>query len=418
MSLKDVTQSGDLLGSVARVPDRISLGRMTQDTVKLVFKENDAPKNYLYWVLRSPQYKAYCRARAMGTTNLSLSREDFLSYPVPKLTPARENLVAVLEAVEEKVTLNHQINQTLEQMAQALFKSWFVDFEPVKAKIAARERWQALQPENEPASPVCYATELDEPPAVGDLETTMNRAAMQAIAGKTTGQLDALRAVDPERYQELYETAALFPSAMQSSELGEIPEGWETGSLSDLIDFNPRRTLRKGALAPYLDMKNVPTSGHLAEEIVQREMGSGTKFINGDTLLARITPCLENGKTAFVDFLEEGETGWGSTEYIVLRPTGCYPKSLGYFIARDGNFRSAAIQSMTGTSGRQRADTKSLSSMKWLIYPSSIVEKFDFTASSYLRLAKNHGDQNKALAETRDVLLPKLFSGKLACSVL
>ena len=87
-----------------------------------------------------------------------------------------------------------------------------------------------------------------------------------------------------------------------------------------MIEVNPPRILRKGDVAPYLDMANMPTQGHSPDKVIDRAFGSGMKFINGDTLVARITPCLENGKTAFVDFLKEGQVGWGSTEYIVLRP--------------------------------------------------------------------------------------------------
>ncbi|OHY99692.1 hypothetical protein BC443_02680 [Salinicola sp. MIT1003] len=172
----------------------------------------------------------------------------------------QDGIVKIVKDLDDKIQLNHQINQTLEQMAQALFKSWFVDFEPVKAKIALRERWQALQPENEPASPVCYAAELDEPPALGDLETYMNRAAMQAISGKTAEQLDALRTEDPERYEELFETAALFPSAMQESELGEIPEGWEPSTVGKEFDV---------------------TMGQSPPGDTYNETGEGTPFFQG-----------------------------------------------------------------------------------------------------------------------------------------
>ena len=79
--------------------------------------------------------------------------------------------------------------------------------------------------------------------------------------------------------------------------------------MPDAIEVNPRRTLKGGTIAPYLDMKNLPTQGHSAEEVIDREFSSGTKFQNGDTLLARITPCLENGKTGYVDFLEDGQVG-------------------------------------------------------------------------------------------------------------
>ncbi len=105
-------------------------------------------------------------------------------------------------------------------------------------------------------------------------------------------------------------------------------------------------------------------------------MASGTKFIKGDTLLARITPCLENGKTAYVDFLENEQVGWGSTEYIVIRPSNGRPSSLGYMIARLDPFRAKAIQTMTGTSGRQRASAQALAEQRWIDYP---IELLNFT---------------------------------------
>jgi len=138
-----------------------------------------------------------------------------------------------------KIQINHQVNETLEQMAQGIFKSWFVDFDPVKAKIAAKERWLVMQPVGESASPVCYAGETE---ALPDLETYMNLAAMQAISGKDEKALACLQAEQPEQYAELWETAALFPSTMQDSDLGAIPETWEVTQLSDCLD-----TLETGA---------------------------------------------------------------------------------------------------------------------------------------------------------------------------
>jgi type I restriction enzyme S subunit len=161
-------------------------------------------------------------------------------------------------------------------------------------------------------------------------------------------------------------------------------------------------------------MKNIPTNGHLAEDVYLREMASGTKFINGDTLLARITPCLENGKTAYVDFLEKDQVGWGSTEYIVMRPKDNRPLSLGYIIARLDSFRSKAIQTMTGTSGRQRANAKAISELIWVDYPLELLTTFDQISGSFLTKAKVNGDQSKALSHIRDTLLPKLLSGELS----
>jgi len=128
-SLKDVTQAADLLGAVAMVPSGVEAGRLTQDTVKLVPRIADPPLDYLYWLLRTPQVRARCKSMATGTTNLGLARNDFLSIPVPALTPGRHKITALLGALDDKIELNRKMNRTLEEMAQAVFKSWFIDFD-------------------------------------------------------------------------------------------------------------------------------------------------------------------------------------------------------------------------------------------------------------------------------------------------
>ena len=133
VSLKDVTQSADLLGAVSKVPGSIASGRLTQDTVKLEFKAADAQRNYIYWLLRTPEYRAYCKAHATGTTNLGLTREDFLSFRVPALSDQRATLIEIIQSIDDKIELNRRMNQTLESMARAIFRSWFVDFDPPEA---------------------------------------------------------------------------------------------------------------------------------------------------------------------------------------------------------------------------------------------------------------------------------------------
>ena len=142
VSLKDVTQSADLLGAVARVPSEFNQGRLTQDTVKLVFRDG-APASLIYWVLRSPSYREFCRSYATGTTNLGLPRDDFLAYPIPDPTPERLRFVALLDALDEKIELNRRMNETLDAMARAIFKDWFVDFGPTRAKMEGREPYLA-----------------------------------------------------------------------------------------------------------------------------------------------------------------------------------------------------------------------------------------------------------------------------------
>ena len=213
-------------------------------------------------------------------------------------------------------------------------------------------------------------------------------------------------AMDPE-------IVALFPDRFVDSELGEIPAGWEVKALPELIEVNPKRSLQQGELAPYLDMANMPTKGHVPGTVIQRPFSSGMRFANGDTLVARITPCLENGKTAYVDFLRDGEIGWGSTEYIVMRPKSPLPSEFAYCLARSVEFRDFAIQNMTGTSGRQRVPAKALSQFMFLLAPDQIAESFGRAVQPLLRRASRAVNNSRALAAFRGTLLPKLISGEL-----
>jgi type I restriction enzyme S subunit len=175
--LKDVTQSADLLGAVARLPIDQTPGRLTQDTVRLEPIGADVPLGYLYWLIRTPQYRSYCRAHATGTTNLGLAREDFLAFPASQPTLIQRKIVEILEGLDEKIEFNRRMSQTLETIARALFKSWFVDFDPVRAKAEGRD----------PGLPPHFAD--------------------------------------------------LFPDSFEDSELGEIPKGWKVGSVDDEFDL-------------------------------------------------------------------------------------------------------------------------------------------------------------------------------------
>lgn len=120
VSLKDVTQSADLLGSVACFPSELGRGRLTQDTVKLVPKCEGVPLQFLYWTMRTPQYREYCRSRATGTTNLGLARDDFLAYPVPEPTTERIALAALLGALDDKIELNRKMGETIQALVRAV----------------------------------------------------------------------------------------------------------------------------------------------------------------------------------------------------------------------------------------------------------------------------------------------------------
>jgi type I restriction enzyme S subunit len=322
--------------------------------------------NQNMWVIRAlpakidPIFLHYCfrelskipLAWVSGSARGFLRRDDVrsLTFSLPPIAEQRA-LGELLKALDDKIELNRRMNETLEAMARAIFKDWFVDFGPTRAKMEGRAPYLA-----------------------------------------------------PDIW-------SLFPDRLDDE---DKPEGWKVVPLSALIDVNPSEQLARGKLAPYLEMASIPTEGSIPAPHALREFGSGMRFRNGDALLARITPCLENGKTAFVQNLSEGELGWGSTEFIVLRARPPMPKPVAYLVARDPIFRANAIRSMTGTSGRQRASHDAISS-----YPLTKPDEdelwkrlHDLIVPMFKRIAAN-GEENETLAATRDLLLPKLMSGEV-----
>ena len=289
-----------------------------------------------------------------GSTMPKLTQRNLCRVAIPT-PPLREQraIAQILGALDDKIELNRRMNETLEAMARAIFKDWFVDFGPTRAKIEGRD------------------------------------------SGLPTHIAD------------------LFPDRLVDSEMGPIPEGWEVRPLVDLIELNPNRPLRKSQDAPYLNMANMPTQGHAPAVVFTRPYGSGMRFMNGDTLAARITPCLENGKTAYVDFLEDGQIGWGSTEYIVMRPKPPLPNEFAYFLARSDRFREFAIQNMSGTSGRQRVQAKALSLFPMTNPSRKVAEAFGTLIHSFIVRASVTSGESRSLAGLRDSLLPKLVSGAI-----
>lgn len=130
---------------------------------------------------------------------------------------------------------------------------------------------------------------------------------------------------------------------------------WTRMRAADFIDFNPRMSIKKGAVATKVAMDKLQPFTKRIPEVEKAAFSGGSKFRNGDTIMARITPCLENGKTAFVDILEKDEVAFGSTEFIVLRAKeGISDPQFIYYLAISPSFRNVAIKSMVGSSGRQR----------------------------------------------------------------
>ena len=142
---------------------------------------------------------------------------------------------------------------------------------------------------------------------------------------------------------------------------------WRKKQLQEIAFLKPTETLKKGDIAPNIPMANIKEFQRDVVKIDYSEFRGGTKFRNGDTLLAKITPCLENGKTAFVNCLQEDEIGFGSTEFIVLRAKENIDERFLYYLSISPEFRKQAISLMEGTSGRKRVNENALKISDFLI---------------------------------------------------
>jgi type I restriction enzyme, S subunit len=259
-------------------------------------------------------------------------------------TDYQDKISQLLSCLDNKIDNLRRQNETLEKIAQTLFKHWFIDFEFP----------------NDDGKPY-----------------------------KSSG------------------------GAMVASELGDIPAGWRVGKLEELIIVNPRESIKTGAIVKYVDMRALSTSSMEITDYVTREFTSGSKFKNQDTLLARITPCLENGKTAFVSILDDGEVAFGSTEFIVLRAKeNCCPEYI-YPLARSPYFRDFAVKNMTGSSGRQRIPNDVIANYKLAIPDIQTIKNYQKICRPLFLKTSSNQKQIQILTKTRDALLPKLMSGEL-----
>ena len=293
--------------------------------------------DYLYYYLSTDVFQSFITNHIDSqSAQPNISSTTIGKYPItiPSIK-VQKRIASILKSLDDKIEVNRKINENLEQQAQALFKSWFVDFEPFK-----------------------------------------------------NGEF-------------------------VESELGMIPKGWRVGTLNEIALINPSRTLRKGETAAYLDMKNMPTSGPFPLYCESKEYTGGMRFQNQDTLMARITPCLENGKVAYVNFLNDGEIAFGSTEYIVMTTKNGFMPELLYFLCRDESFKSYATKNMNGSSGRQRVSGETIGDYKIAIPPKSLISPIAPYLKSVMDNIKNNGFESRRLAQLRDTLLPRLMSGEL-----
>lgn len=321
-------------------------------------------------------------------TNVSKSRFESLEIKIPSLQ-TQKAIVAILVKLDDKIEINRHINQTLEAMAQAIFKSWFVDFDPVKAKITA------VQEGRDPL-----------------------RAAMSAISGKPDTELDAL---PPEQYAQLAATAALFPDEMEESELGEIPRGWSCGGLGDICSFTAGSAFKpehQGSTEgdyPFIKVSDMNLAGN---EVFIQSANNYVSKAQQSEMKAKLHPV---GATVFAKI---GVALISNRRRLLISPT-----------IIDNNLMSASP--VEGKSGQyflysllSTLDFNTLVSGTALPYinvsdlkkipivrpPSEACRAFEAKASSIFSMMQTLAAQSSILATTRNALLPKLLSGEIETS--
>src|SRR5690554_1338290 len=335
IALTDLTQSCDILGSPAVIKDDKYKYLHNQRLGLVTEEEGLIDKTFLYYYFNTHNYRRLVQNSKTGSTVSHTAPERIYKCEIslPPL-PEQRAIASILSTIDDQIENNLTMNKTLEEMAMALYKHWFVDFGP---------------------------------------------------------------------FQE---------GNFVESELGKIPEGWEVSDLNSIIHLNPRLSIKKGEVASFVEMKVVPEDAMSVSNVAKKEFKSGTKFQNGDTLFARITPCLENGKTAFVDFLEPDEIAFGSTEFLILRAQEGYSKYWNYCLSRTDAFRSHAISCMVGTSGRQRVQNVPMMNFLIALAPKKIYQEFELKVDSLFQKIRLNTIENQTLIEQRDALLPKLVSGE------
>lgn len=179
---------------------------------------------------------------------------------------------------------------------------------------------------------------------------------------------------------------------------------WVMKKLKDIADFNPRESLAKGVVAKKVAMDKLQPFCRDIPGYELEPFSGGTKFRNGDTIMARITPCLENGKTAKVAVLDDGEVGFGSTEYVVFRAKDGIDEDFIYYLVCSPLVREPAIKSMVGSSGRQRVQTDVVQNLEIMVPDyeeqkriSGILKSLDDKIAANTEVNKNLEQQMQAL---------------------
>ncbi|ECJ4458884.1 restriction endonuclease subunit S [Salmonella enterica subsp. enterica] len=371
-------------GRVAWVKEPVSFC-IAQDMVAIRADQRVVDPMFLFSLLRSEQVINKINNMHVGTLIPHFKKGDFknLYLSIPRNMKLQRAIGLFYFSLSEKIEKNKEINQTLEQMAQALFKSWFVDFEPVKAKMAALE--------------------------AGGSQEDATLAAMTAISGKDADALAFFEREHPEQYAELKATAELFPSAMQDSELGKIPEGWSIKPLDGIATYQNGLALQK--FRPENENDFLPVV-----KIAQLKKG----FSDGEEKASpNIKPecIIDNGDVVFswsdslmVDIWCGGQAALN--QHLFKVSSTKYPKWLYYKYTAHHLIEFQRIaEAKAVTMGHIKREH--LSQAKCLIPSSETICAFTPFFEPVLNRVISNRLESRKLENLRDTLLPKLLSGEI-----
>lgn len=370
---------GDLIlsnSATPGLPKFMSIEACIHDGWMLLRDFKGLNKNFAYWLLLHERKNLVMQGNGSVFTNL---KTDILKNHIVRIPGGdiQEKIAHVLDSLQDKIELITKTNQTLEQIAQAIFKSWFVDFDPVKAKI--------------------------ETLAVGGSADDAELAAMSVISAKTLDELNSLKASNPEAFNKLAQTAALFPAAMQDSELGEIPEGWSYCTFGDI--------------SACFDSKRVPLSKRKREEKqpgtipyygATSVMDYVNEWIFDDTylLLGEDGSVVKGDGTPFVQYIW-GKSWVNNHAHVLQGNNGVSTEHLMVFI------KGTNIASYVTGAVQLKLNQKNMNSIPFLKASTEINLVFQGMLNGLYDAYKNNIESSQSLSSLRDSLLPRLLSGEM-----
>ena len=350
--------------------------------------KSDVDKNFIYYALKSSKFQNYIKSQATGSTiknvSLKLLRDYVLELPD---IIQQKRISKILSNLDDKIRINNQINQTLESIAQAIFKSWFIDFEPVRAKIAAKQ--EGKDPE---------------------------RAAMCAISGKSKTELEQMAADD---FAELQATAALFPDELVESELGTVPKGWSVQKIKDfgrvICGKTPSKSIAEyyGNDIPFIKIPDMHHDVFVLDSFEKlSEKGSNSQ---ANKILPRGSICVSCIATVGKVIITHQPSQTNQQINSIVPDLPIYTYFL-YFLMgeKERLFHDLA----SGGSATLNMNTSTFSNVDILMPNSKIIEAYDGVVSRIFDEILHNLKLSFLLSDMRDTLLPKLLSGEMDVSDL